>query len=166
MNAPGSREDEDLKIFRSWLVSAEKSPAAWAALADKLECQRRRWLPPLVVIATHDPPSVLTLAAKLLDEIATKTRDVGDLSGLLSALPRKSSALADTAMKLTARLLDLFPEHLRETDVEAAKLWNNLSERCQDANWPEDALRCARRAVEVSGAVPSESPGAKQGIAH
>jgi tetratricopeptide (TPR) repeat protein len=158
MKAPASPDQDDERELRNWLMVAHKHPHEWPGIVDLVRRDSKRWRPLLVFLATHEHSPVLPMALKLLDLLAVETRDAWEVAELLAALPGKSSSLANTAATLTARLLDLFPEHLRGADLEAAKLWNNLSERCQDANRPEDALRCAQKAVAVSRAVPGKSP--------
>ena len=62
-------------------------------------------------------------------------------------LPPKTTQLASIAAFLTGRLLAALKDSERPFDVTAALLWNNLSERLQDAGFFPSALECARESV-------------------
>lgn len=157
MNDASAGAETDRAELRNWLAAAYRHRRTWAGVVQRVRSEWPRWLSPLIFLATHEPAPVLTMAVKILKTVAAESQDAGFLGELLVALPRKSSALAPVAAFVTERMLEHFPDPSRRADLEAARLWNNLSERCQDANRPDDALRYARQAVAVSQAVASDS---------
>ena len=149
---------EDKAILRNRIAAVEGRPKKCQTLFEEIRNHRARWLKPLVALAVKEPPPIGPMAIKFLDSIVSEADGFWSLMGVLCELPNQCSVLADLAAKVTARLLRVLPEPVADTPFDETTFLIALSERSRDANRPEEALSCAKRAVEVSGSLPGNSP--------
>lgn len=147
-----------LAEVQNWLLVAHQTPRKEALLVQRIRRDLRRWLPGLVMLATHPRGPASTTAIKVLKVLASQAEETETILEIYEHLPRKSSALAQIAAGVCEILLDRLGRNTRSNDGTEAMLWNNLSERCQDDNRPTAALRCAETAVELCRDASSKIP--------
>lgn len=152
-----SKDNATAAMVESWLLVVRQSPHQFAAVLKRAQRQLAQWAPALMVLARARKPASV-VAVKMLREVVNQADGIATLFEIYEHLPRKSSLVAKVAAQTTERLLNsLRRAGVLDVNTEAM-FWNNRSEYCQDANLPDAALRCAKKAVGLCRGFSGKDP--------
>ena len=159
---PSGRPGKPVDEMRQWLSMAQGYPGKRASVLSRVRHAPARLVPALVFLATHEGPPIGRAAARMLGDLVAAAEDLPAVLNLHRWLPDEGAVLATAGARATQKLIGFLPLVGGSATEVKARLLYFLSEELENANQPEEAFRCAERAVKLSRRLPIKDSGCRK----